>query len=754
MMARNKIAAGTALALVLQTVPGLAQSTAPTQVAETTLEEIVVFGLGQVRQEQSLTAAALELEVPGTSPLKAIEKLPGVNFQSADPFGAYEWSTRIAIRGFNQNQLGFTLDGVPLGDMSYGNHNGLHISRAISSENVGLVTVAQGSGALGTASTSNLGGTLQFASRTPDDKFGAYIAGTGGESNTYRGFLRVDSGSLPSGTKGYVSYSHSDADKWKGDGVQKHQQVNGKLVQEIGAGTATAWFNWSDRKENDYQDLSLDMIRRLGVKWDNFTPDWATAVRVADIYQGTVTSPFPTPVMTVDDAYYDAAGLRKDKIGALTIDYPVGSMVELSATGYGHGNEGQGLWYTPYVPTPGGAPISIRTTEYEVERYGFLGNATARLANHTVNGGVWIEDNDFHQARRFYGLNRAAPQRSSTQFQRDPFFTQWEYRFNTKTRQFHLQDSWEIFDRLTVYGGFKSINVKNKVTTVTAASPINGTIELDETFLPQAGFLVRLTDDHELFASYTENVGAFVSAATAGPFSTSPAGFAAIRGTLKPESSRTFEGGWRFRFDRFQGSLAGYDVRFKDRLLAVTLGPGILGNPAALQNVGSVGSRGLEAAATLSLADSVSLFASYTYNDAEYRNNVLNATGGLVAATAGKTVVNSPKNLLRGEISYDDGNLFGSFAISHTGKRYYTYLNDSSVDSYSVAELTLGYRFSSDSSLLDGLTLQLNVTNLFDEEYVATIGSNGFVNSDPLGQFQTVLPGAPRQIFATLSKKF
>ena len=76
---------------------------------------------------------------PGTSPLKAIENLPGVNFQSADPYGAYEWSTRIVVRGFNQNQLGFTLDGVPLGDMTYGNHNGLHVSRAIPSETVARV---------------------------------------------------------------------------------------------------------------------------------------------------------------------------------------------------------------------------------------------------------------------------------------------------------------------------------------------------------------------------------------------------------------------------------------------------------------------------------------------------------------------------------------------------------------------------------------------------------------------------------------
>jgi len=128
--------------------------------------EVIVFGRGETRQVTQLTVSDLTQIAPGTSPIKAIEKLPGVNFQSADPFGAYEWSTRITIRGFNQTQLGYTLDGLPLGDMSYGNHNGMHISRAISSENLGNVTLSQGTGALGTASTNNLGGTLQFRWRS------------------------------------------------------------------------------------------------------------------------------------------------------------------------------------------------------------------------------------------------------------------------------------------------------------------------------------------------------------------------------------------------------------------------------------------------------------------------------------------------------------------------------------------------------------------------------------------------------------
>jgi len=116
--------------------------------------EIVVFGQGQTRQVQEVKAADIQILAPGTSPIRAIEKLPSVNIQSADPFGAYEWSTRVTIRGFNQNQLGFTLDGIPLGDMTYGNHNGLHISRAVSGDNIGRTLVSQGSGSIDTATCS------------------------------------------------------------------------------------------------------------------------------------------------------------------------------------------------------------------------------------------------------------------------------------------------------------------------------------------------------------------------------------------------------------------------------------------------------------------------------------------------------------------------------------------------------------------------------------------------------------------------
>jgi iron complex outermembrane receptor protein len=130
---------------------GAAAEPADAPVAATTEADaaIVVVGQGEVRQAQTLSIKDLAVLAPATSPLKAIENLPSVNFQSADPFGAYEWATRVSIRGFNQNQLGFTLDGVPLGDATYGNLNGLHISRAIITDNIGATRVTQGAGALG-----------------------------------------------------------------------------------------------------------------------------------------------------------------------------------------------------------------------------------------------------------------------------------------------------------------------------------------------------------------------------------------------------------------------------------------------------------------------------------------------------------------------------------------------------------------------------------------------------------------------------
>ena len=738
--------------------------------------DIVVLGFGQTRQVQTVTASDLAMLTPGTSPLKAISKLPGVNFQSADAFGAYEWSARISLRGFNQNQLGFTLDGVPLGDMSYGNYNGLHISRAIISEDLGSVSVSQGSGSLGTASTSNLGGTLIFNSRDPSHRPDLIASGTYGSQDTKRAFIRVETGDIGD-FRAYASYAFLDAGKWKGDGRQRQHQVNAKLVGDVGGGHVTAFVNFSDRRENDYQDLSAEMIGRLGYRWDNFAPDWKSAYRAAAVYQnqariagynagiaaGTVpvstplALPYPSyglgftaPVISVDDAYYDASGLRRDWLASVKLETPVADRISLSLQGYFHSNHGQGLWWTPYVASPTGAPISVRTTEYDINRGGAIGTVFIDLDANKLEIGAWYEGNDFRQARRFYSLANTldGSSRSSLRYQGSPFATQWDYKFGTDTLVYHVGDTLTL-GSLTVNAGWKGIHVVNNATPLVQSTFPAGRIKSEDEFLPQVGVLYRLNDQAELFANYTENLRAFVSAVTSGPFSTTQAGFGAILGTLKPEKSKTAEGGMRLRTGPLQASIATYYVDFSNRQIAVQSGPGIVGNPAILANVGSVRSYGAEAAATVRLPAGFSATASYAYNRSTYRDDV--GSGASVVRLKGKTVVDSPRSIASAELAYTGPLLFGRAGVNYLSKRYYSYTNDVSVGGRALVDGSVGIRVPEGLGFLTGFSLEASVTNLFDRKYVSTIGSNGYTNS---GDNQTLLAGAPRQWFVSLRRGF
>jgi iron complex outermembrane receptor protein len=725
---------------VLQALACYAHAAEPESAGLAGAPQVVeITGQGQSRQVQNISHADLVKAIPGASPLKALEKLPGVNFQSADPFGAYEWSTRISIRGFNQNQLGFTLDGIPLGDMSYGNNNGLHISRAISSENVGRVAVSQGAGALGTASTSNLGGTVQFVTLDPAQDMGATVAQTIGSDSTSRTFVRLDSGLLASGTRFYVSGTRQRAEKWKGAGPQDQDQFNSKLVHAFGDVVVSAFLNTSQRKEVDYQDLSLDMVKRLGYDWDNYAPDWQRAVNAAKgMYTGAVNS--------LDDAYFLGSGLRKDSLAALTLDVKLAPAAGLKTSIYHHSNEGQGHWYTPYTPSSATVPISIRTTEYTIGRDGIVSDLSLELANHTVKLGFWGERSLHTLTRNFYA---ATGPEDTNHFLSNPTSTGFKQDFTTTTTQFYIEDTVSLLaDQLTLNAGFKSpkvsIDAISRVGTRAA-----GEITASKAFLPQVGLSYRLNKDDELFASASQNMRAY-QPGVSGPFSQSQSAFNLGTPKLKPETSTSVDLGVRFKRDALQGSVAIYHAEFKDRLMSVATCAGIVGCPSTFVNVGKVATSGLEAIGVWKFARELSWFNSFTYNNSQYKSDYLD--NGKTVAISGKQVVDAPKTMFSTELNYENAAWFARLGGKFTDKRYYTYQNDGQVPSFWVATLSSGYKLKSLGMLKD-VSLQLNVNNLFDKRYFSTIGSNGFGTSDPTGTSQTLLAGAPRQVFLTLSGK-
>ena len=126
-----------------------------------------VTGHGSARAAAVVDPSELKRVAPGTSALKVIEKLPGVKVQGVDGFGMYEWANRITMRVFRTAQIGQTMGGIPLGDMSYGNFDGLGIGRAVDATNLASTAVTRGTGSLGTASGNNPGGVVQYSSADP-----------------------------------------------------------------------------------------------------------------------------------------------------------------------------------------------------------------------------------------------------------------------------------------------------------------------------------------------------------------------------------------------------------------------------------------------------------------------------------------------------------------------------------------------------------------------------------------------------------
>ena len=123
-------------------------------------------------------------------------------------------------------------------------------------------------------------------------------------------------------------------------------------------------------------------------------------------------------------------------------------------------------------------------------------------------------------------------------------------------------------------------------------------------------------------------------------------------------------------------------------------------------------------------------------------------SSGNLLAEKRRYVVDTPQNMVKGELVYDDSRFFGRVGADYMSKRYFTYLNDQSVDGRVLVDASIGYRFPAEWG---GFSIEGSVTNLTDKKYISTIGTNGFQAS---GDNQTLLAGAPRQWFVTLKKGF
>ncbi|MBN6150812.1 TonB-dependent receptor [Xanthomonas sp. AmX2] len=768
-----------AAALALALLPAAAQAADPsaaTAPADATdagssadrdvrqLDAVSVIGQGETRQVQRIARQDVPVLPPGTSIQKLLNRIPGVNVQSNDAFGANEEAQTISLRGFNGTRLGYTLDGLPLGDNAYGNYNGLNISRALIAENFGGVELASGIGSLGTASTSNLGGTLQYYTDDPSAVFGGRVAQTVGSDANRRTYLRVDTGEH-NGFSAYLSGISAEADMWaRPESPTTTRQFNAKGVYQFDGGKLTAFVDTSRTSQADYAYLSKSgMARGLGWDWNLYAPDWNRALAAAYCAPATRDPgrcAFSGGVDNIDDAYYQSRALRDDDLYYVAADIQPNDAISLHTQLYHHENQGQGHWWSPGQAsnpgTPQALPISIRSTNYWINRTGGIASLGWELGPHHLEAGLWYERNHHDVERNFYWID--GPIDDDT-FLGGPDRRLFSQNYLITTRQVYLQGNFRFLDgRLSLDLGVKSPHTEmtaRETPGVAVEAPVaTGTLKASESALPQIGVGYRLAEGQELFASYAENIAAFQGGGAGGPLLVTQASFDASRGQLEPEKSRTFEAGYRLVRDRFEASLVGYDVTFDNRLLSLNPCPSIQQgtSPACTTrffNVGSVSSRGGELTLIWKPNAHLQWYNSASFNRSTYDDDYVQ--NGVTIPTEGKYTVDTPKRMFASEISWNYAGWNVNLRGKYTGQRYYTYTNDQGFGGYTSFDAGAGYDFGA-VSFLQGLKLSVNATNLTDKRHASNL--TAFANSDPNGRQLAFHASAPRQLFLTLDARF
>ncbi|MBB2157095.1 TonB-dependent receptor plug domain-containing protein [Gluconacetobacter diazotrophicus] len=757
-----------------------APAAAPRLTAAPAVEQIISTAR-RTRSEQSVGQVQMQRILPGINPVKALEILPGVVFEDADPWGNNEQNSSLFIHGFNQNQLGFTMDGVPLGDQSYGNFNGLSPQRAAISETIGMASVATGAGALGTASTSNLGGTLEFQTQDPLHRAGGQLDQTFGSWSTFRTFARIDTGDFGNGNSAYVAWARQDARAWDFDGHQGGNQVNAKFVHQGDNDRITGFFDWSDKVEPN--------------------EDGIVEPQGGDLYKRPFLYPNLQQAINYynNSAAYKAAGLnyrnyysdaqREDFLSYIKWSHDFSSHLHWDNQIYYHHDLGEGVVAGPitaaglpalfgaYFPDNsapqlsqvfGGSGMATRTTEYWDNRGGLMSTLRYQLGHHHIELGGWYERNNNTQARRWYAFDAADPT-SPYDRQQNPLIHQYTNYFYTNTWVTHLQDTWQVSRNFSLNAGFKSelvytngtlpvAGLPGSLSPKTAITVPGGTIAAVKPFLPSFGALWNITGHEQWFANIQENMRSFQDTGygNASPWGvTSQQAFQDFKDHGHPETDWTYETGLRTNrplsfgpLTNISGQLEYYHVHFSNRLLAVSSSPNlasIVGSATILTNVGSVTTDGMDFSFTTQFGPHFSFYNALSYNKSVYNDNYANGT--TIVPTAGKNVAGVPNWTEKFVASTNWGDFNAQFIGDVIGKRYTTYTNDLSASSYALFSVNAGYTIHGIPHVR-GLKVQGNITNLTDTRGWSTLNI-----SNASGQY-TAFPIAPRMFFLTLSATF
>ena len=765
------------------TVPIVMQIARLLETVSVVAEEPRIFARNVVAEPMMMQQSSI------TGVTSVVDNLPGVSVQEGDAYGFDDWSSNVAVRGFqvtiNEAQIGTTIDGFPNGTSDY--WSGSKANRFIDPMNLGGVEVSQGTADIASRSVEALGGTFDYLTDDPAAERTYTASTTIGENEGQRFSMRVDTGPLfGRDTRAWIAAVRQEATDWvEGSARNEREHVAAKLVSSHGRLDLTSYFSYDSIHEDVYQRLYSDGDFRANPRWDRLVGEWPGVPYLNQFYRpGWQTR-------------------RNNTFGYLKADWSFSDVTSLSLGGYFHRNRGRGDWLPPYIadvtddgggpeselmggtPVQGGSQLglirfvspdgaavgptagcmssyifnyygsggpavdpachpgatavqSYRHSHYGKDRVGLTLDeewfTTIGAAGSTLRAGIWYENTRRDLGRDWHQILDPT---LSFNWNEQPYWQQYDWQFPQQVFKWYVEET--IFaGPFALSGGVKQYLVGVSREDLFNVDP-DLEVDSDSDLLFSGGVTYETpVEGLDLFAGYAENFKAISSLLLEVP--------GRSLDLLEPETASNVDVGLQYAGDRLALSATWYAIDFQNRIFylgpATATGPNyLIPGGGAYFNAGGIDTSGIEFSATVPLPRQTSFYTAFTFNDSQYIGSgdpLVDADQGIVART---DVTGVPDRLW--VVSLDrSGPLGVGLSAKYTSSRRVSLRSDWYADAYWLVDAYVSFSGEALSDLLRSTEFAIVANNLFDKAYLSAITENA------------AWLGAPRTISMTATVSF
>jgi len=738
------------------------------------------------KARSSVDKAYIEKQNPANNPFQSLALLPGVNTYSQDSSGLF--GGNIRIRGYNSDQLGFTINGAPVNDS--GNF-AVFPQEYTDSENLCNVFVTQGSVDSDAPHVGATGGNVGLTTCTPKDDYGVTVSYSGGSLEYQRTFAKIETGLIGGRWKSYLSYSKALLDKYKGDGRADRNHVDFATEFDLGKGSKlSASLLYNRAINNNIRALTRAQINNpaQGPNFDfGTTPlnhlapgpgrQAESNPNGGDGYAPFHLNPFQNYLATFNAGLQLTPTLRFDFSPYFWHGFGTGAFGgnaggQLATLSEGTGN-----------PTHGGigdlngdgdtsdTVLIYRSSITTTNRPGATAKFTYTIANNTISFGYWAERAHHVQTQPGELITSSDPNRpllADTVVDRyldSPFAwiraadgTIYQGR-DTQTistgKSLFITDTISLLnDKLTITPAFRHSG-EDRDFVNRANFGTNGGIDYVAhraaiKNLPSLGVNYQITDTQSVYANGARSFRVPSNSI----FFSQRANV--VNGELPdsrlpytPETANNFDLGYRYSGKKVTFSSSLFYNFLQNRLA--------FGFDQALDattniNVGNSKVYGAELEGGWNFLPHFTLYSSASYTRSIISDD-LRTSATATLDTAGKQFPDTPVILAATSLQYSRNNYYVFAEGKYTGRSQATLINDESAAGYAVLNIGAGYTFPR-VGVLRQVSLKLVADNVTNQDYerVSTGSGSGFTNTAANGPVYYI--GAPVSFAVTLSAEF